>query len=503
MQKIGRNDPCPCGSDKKYKQCCLNQLTTITHDIDPLWRQLRSAIEPVFTELTKFVSTYAKNADSLIKAAWEAFIPTQVKSSNTCPDGPHLPVFMSWLYYHWNPQKKQNVLADSISQQALAHAYLKKKHYALPNLAIRYIEQCLISPFSFVEVISVKPGQGVLIRDIFTGQIIDIIERIGSEHLQPDDILFTKIIRIDHLHVFEALAPISFPPSEKAPILALRQLMQAKHPSLSSEHLKDYEREMLDIYYFTTERLFNPVMPKLKNTDGDDILFHTLVYDIDSAEETFDALKHLCISANEQELLEDALFDETGKLSEIEFPWQKKGNKKNKAWTNTILGHIKLTPDTLTIEVNSAQRAKKWQTLIKQLLNEKARYKTNTIKSPGTLLEKAQEKNTADEVVLKRKQAIDEFNARPEVQAQIIEHLREHYRTWLQQKIPALDNKTPLQAVKTKDGKEMVEALLVGIERSIKRMCPTADSSLANELRTSLGLEKNKPLWLDTPSLIQ
>ena len=22
MQKIGRNDPCPCGSGKKYKKCC-------------------------------------------------------------------------------------------------------------------------------------------------------------------------------------------------------------------------------------------------------------------------------------------------------------------------------------------------------------------------------------------------------------------------------------------------------------------------------------------------
>lgn len=23
-KKVGRNDPCPCGSGKKYKQCCLN-----------------------------------------------------------------------------------------------------------------------------------------------------------------------------------------------------------------------------------------------------------------------------------------------------------------------------------------------------------------------------------------------------------------------------------------------------------------------------------------------
>jgi hypothetical protein len=25
MRKIGRNDPCPCGSKKKYKHCCLRK----------------------------------------------------------------------------------------------------------------------------------------------------------------------------------------------------------------------------------------------------------------------------------------------------------------------------------------------------------------------------------------------------------------------------------------------------------------------------------------------
>lgn len=24
-KKIGRNDPCPCGSGKKYKHCCMNE----------------------------------------------------------------------------------------------------------------------------------------------------------------------------------------------------------------------------------------------------------------------------------------------------------------------------------------------------------------------------------------------------------------------------------------------------------------------------------------------
>lgn len=27
-KKIGRNDPCPCGSGKKYKQCCFLKQNT-------------------------------------------------------------------------------------------------------------------------------------------------------------------------------------------------------------------------------------------------------------------------------------------------------------------------------------------------------------------------------------------------------------------------------------------------------------------------------------------
>ena len=28
MEKIGRNDPYPCGSGKKFKVCCMNKNTT-------------------------------------------------------------------------------------------------------------------------------------------------------------------------------------------------------------------------------------------------------------------------------------------------------------------------------------------------------------------------------------------------------------------------------------------------------------------------------------------
>ncbi|MGO2333303.1 MAG: SEC-C metal-binding domain-containing protein [Pseudoalteromonas nigrifaciens] len=29
--KLGRNDPCPCGSGKKHKHCCMNTVSTKQH----------------------------------------------------------------------------------------------------------------------------------------------------------------------------------------------------------------------------------------------------------------------------------------------------------------------------------------------------------------------------------------------------------------------------------------------------------------------------------------
>ena len=56
MVRIGRNDPCPCGSGKKYKHCCLGKLSIENAtslrgtrnddedmDFDPSWIRDRGA----------------------------------------------------------------------------------------------------------------------------------------------------------------------------------------------------------------------------------------------------------------------------------------------------------------------------------------------------------------------------------------------------------------------------------------------------------------------------
>ncbi len=39
MNKIGRNDPCPCGSGRKYKKCCLGKVDPPGPDLEEIYRR--------------------------------------------------------------------------------------------------------------------------------------------------------------------------------------------------------------------------------------------------------------------------------------------------------------------------------------------------------------------------------------------------------------------------------------------------------------------------------
>lgn len=484
--KPGRNDPCPCGSGKKYKQCCLKTEQTQPED-DFLWRRIRRAIEGSPAKLIEFSgSHFGKEA---LLEAWDEFLPPWGDELDEpfSPDTPHMPIFMPWFFFDWLPAPHDTTVnPEALDGRTLAQAYLDKKGRHLDPLYVRYLEQCCVAPFSFYDVMEVSPGTGFILRDIFTGEEITITEHSGSHHTRVGDIMFAKVVKIDRVAMLEASAPVMFPPIEKSDILDLRRKIQNRKLPLTPELLKDYVYEMLDIYHDITERLLNPSMPQLQNTDGDPLLPHRLVYEIESPRAAFAALCPLCLTSTAEDLLADAESDASGNLHKIEFSWQKKGNKKHKEWNNTVLGHIRIDGKTMNIEVNSENRAQKIRSLVEEMLPG-ARYKTTVIESPeAKLIQMKKEEGSAQAKQRQKEQG--EFNSRPEVQAQLAAYLRQHYRKWPEEKLPALNGKTPLQAVKTKDGKEMVEALLMEFERRGKETIPPLDPSIIIELRERLGL---------------
>jgi len=486
--KPGRNDPCPCGSGKKYKQCCLKSGQAPPED-EFLWRRIRRAIEGSPAKLLSFGSSHF-GQEALLEA-WEEFMPPWDDGHDEpfAPDTPHMPVFMPWFFYDWLPiPEDTSVKREALDGRTLARAYLDKKGKHLDPLRVRYMEQCCIAPFSFYDVLSVQPGEGFVLRDIMTGEETSVTEHAGSHHTQTGDIMFAKLAKMDQVTMLEACAPVMFPPIEKTAILELRKEIKLHNPALTPELLKDYVYEMLDIYHDITDRLLNPAMPQLQNTDGDPLVFNKLIYDLKcSPREAFDALRQLNLTEDDESILTGAEFDPAGELRKIEFAWEKPGNKKHSNWNNTILGHLRIESATLTAEVNSENRAQKFKALMEELLHGKVRYKTTVIESPQAKLAQMKKEESSAQAKQRQKEQ-DELNSLPEVQAQIAEYMRQHYSDWPNQKLPILKGKTPLQAVKYRDGKEMVEALLMEFEQRGEHSAQPLDPAIIAELRERLGL---------------
>ena len=482
----GRNAPCPCGSGKKYKQCCLKTAQAQPED-EFLWRRIRRVIEGSPMQILEF--TTAHFGKTALAEAWDDFMPhwDDEHDEPFAIDTPHMPVFMPWFFYEWTPDPRTtSTKPEAQDGRTPGRAYLDKKSRHLDPLLVRYIEQCCATPFSYYDVIEVRPGEGFTLLNIFTGEEINVTEQAGSRQSQAGDILFGKVVTIDGVSLLEACAPFMFPPMDKSAILKLRKKMERSKSPLTPERLREYRYDMLSLYHDITDRLLNPPMPQLQNTDGDPLLPHRLVYEIDSPRAAFDALSPLCLTDTAEKLLAEAGFDSHGDLRNAEFSWQKRSNEKHKSWDNTTLGHIKIDGRNMNIEVNSENRAQKIRSLVEAMLPD-ARYKTTVIESLQAMLAQAKREGETPASRQRQKEQ-DELNNLPEVQAKIAEYMRQHYRNWPEDKLPALNGKTPLQAIKTRDGKEMVEALLMEFERRGKDSNPPLDPAIIAELRERLGL---------------
>jgi hypothetical protein len=75
----------------------------------------------------------------------------------------------------------------------------------------------------------------------------------------------------------------------------------------------------------------------------------------------------------------------------------------------------------------------------------------------------------------------------PEIQTLEAELMRKHWDAWIDTKVPALGNRTPLQAAKTTKGRERLEALLSDFARSAEQGSSVFQPDLA-DLRRRLGL---------------
>jgi SEC-C motif/Protein of unknown function (DUF2384) len=480
--KPGRNDPCLCGSGKKYKHCCLGRDSVSVVDLaDRTWRQMREAIDGYAAEMLHFIGQcYGQDA---IQQAWLEF--TIGASDEFVQGDPNTELFFSWLFHRWEPDStKGNRIADpSLYGTPPTRAYLDRRATRLSPLLCRYLEACLATPFGFHEILDSQPGIGFTTKDVFTGALLNVHERSASSVLKDGEIIFGQVVPVHSIAMVEAVSPFSFPPIFKTHLIQMRGRGELReHPDLA----------LRGIYFSLAESYLNPPPPKLCNTDGEPLEPRTLYFDVDSAQAAFDALVPLAVGSSRDELLEDGKFDRSGALVEAMIPWIKRSDGKRAALETVLMGRIRIEGRKLTVEVNSAARAKSIRALIESFLGERVRYR-RTRKQP---LEAAVPPMPPGPGVRMAPRSADEreLMEHPEVRAQLEAFQRRHYESWPEIPLPALNGRTPLEAVKDPDGREMVEALLKQFERDAGASQVPTNPEVFAALRSRLGLKSRKPV---------
>ena len=475
--KPGRNDPCPCGSGKKYKHCCLGHDSASVIDLaDRLWRQTREAIDGYAASMLRFIGeSYGQDA---LQQAWLEF--TMGASDEFVQGDPNTELFFSWLFHRWKPDsQKGNRIADpSLNGIVPTRAYLNRRASRLSPVLCRYLETCLATPFGFHEILDCQPGVGFSTKDVFSGAVLNVWERSASLSLKDGEIIFAQVVPVQSIAMVEAVSPFSFPPIFKTHLIHVRQRSELRqHPDLA----------LRGLYFSLAETYLNPPPPDLHNTDGERLEPRTLYFEVDSAQAAFDALAPLALGSTRDELLEEGKFDRSGALIEAMVPWIKRTDGKRAGLETVLMGRIRIEDRKLAVEVNSAARAKAIRALIEQSLGKQARYR-RTRKQPLESVVPPMPHGPGVRMA-SRSPEDNELMQHPELRAQLEAFQRRHYESWPEIPLPALNGRTPLEAVKDADGREMVEALLNQFERdSAAAQVPTSPQ-VFTALRLRLGLK--------------
>jgi len=460
-EKVGRNDPCPCGSRKKFKHCCLKKEWPEPTPTDTPWSRQRDASDRLTPALLKLA---AREFGENLLLAWADFNQVDVpKPLEDYPD--EEAIFSPYLIFNWDPGAPARRRSGKPRAGIVASLYIEKNLSRLSDLELLILEQAFSQPISFYEIVRSNPGRSVVLRDVLIGGETEVEEHTASKTMRPGDVVYAQIWKLPEVATLGRLAPRPISPDKKVDIVELRAKMRRKiakkNRELSAADLLQYSEQIRTVYLDLRDEMFRP--KKLVNTDGEPFVFHTLTFRVGSAQVAFDALASLAWGVSKDDLKEGAEWNADGSLRAVEFDWIGKGNRIHKTWDNTILGHLNISGQTLTVEVNSANRAKKIREQIEKRLGIHATHLSTTSQAPEEMLAKREKQPAAAPPKFSVANPLD-----PELQKQFAAELQEEVRGWIHTKIPALGGRTPIEAVADPDGKEMVEALLLGWERQLE-----------------------------------
>ncbi len=475
---IGRNDPCPCGSGKKFKKCCgaiEGESLNLKYD------GLRALDAEVSAQVLRFA--IGRFGEHVLDDAWGDFILSDENSHSEAH--PEADYFERWFTFDWRPTESES----------LAELFLADRSANMREDIRTFINLTRKSPYSYLQTLDAKPGEILTLRDIFRKREFHVMERSASAIAGPGMIMFARVVEMNGICFIMGCGGFVIPPTHLDFLLELRTEIETEgtlgeHP-IADETLVELEEELRETYLDLADKLQN-TRPEVRNTDGDPLAFCTLTYDIPSLDEAFNALKDLeqkVTGAPDSRMIAGIRRDEAKGGRSVVLHWLKR--QKGEGGGNTTLAILRIDESTLVVETNSEKRSARVKKEISKRLGPGAVLIRTEVASHEGLMKDLAE-NPIDPSQHEESENDRILKETPEVKAMLKGMIEKHWETWPDIPVPALRGMTPRRAAKDPVGRELLESLLLGFETQNRR---NNDENLRvdiEKLRAELGLDSGK-----------
>jgi len=453
MTRIGRNDPCPCGSGKKYKKCCLAKE-------DQFASRRRDEERAVQTAISWLEDRYPEEATEAVRFDFMDD-PDEERSDALNTLSPQLAQALSINIGEW-------LLADAVldvnGKDVKAHELiLGKGGPLLTSHGREWLLELAKRPLSLYEVKEVMKDEGLVLADMLNPDQppVHVRERAATGFLVPWDTLGTRLIWQDDSFVMTGATYLM---ERETALDCLAEIKSELEHESGDPALDRSITASIIIDCWLDSILETRPLPELFDmSTGDKILLTTDHYRVTDWKE-FERILEA------QEDVEGDRDEGWDRFEELE-----------DGRCRTHASMMAKGPDTLEVFCRTPKLADEARQWLEEIAGSVITYKIREVVDPRS--EKARD----------AAEPLPEPDIPQEIQRQLIhQYLAKHYETWPEIALPALKGKSPLEAVKDKKLRPAVVELLKSLEQlEARRIDQTGGEPFdVNFLWERLGLKR-------------
>ncbi len=440
-RRVGRNEPCPCGSGKKYKRCHLGTEADLRASSGATAPAQTAALHELDRRLADAMAAYARQRYG---AEWLRFERdfTDARAAEQ--------LSLHWALYHLR-----------VRGGRVVDHFRAERGDRLTGEEREWLDAQSRSWLGVWEVEDQESGASLDLHDILTGERRHVTEASGSRMLVRRSTVLARVVDHGGVSLICGMHPQPLPPIDAVAVARLFRDRLRRGATAPAERLREERlgRDLIARWEEAAAALEerSRIPPRVQNRDGDELVFISERYDFDPAAQE-EIQRRLAAM--------DAVVPPEAGDEDRDYIFHREGPATRPGLEDIVVGHVVVDGRSISLETNSVRRANalrsRVETALGNLIRQRRRRRRDAQRMVARMWEREPSRHGA--AAASGAHSRDELADTPEAQQALREMKERHYADWPDQSLPALGDQTPRRAIRTKIGRERVDALLKDIE---------------------------------------